>query len=169
MKRILFFTLIVLLLFGCNKEKYDSIPHGYYTVEYMNFAWGFQHTGWIIDSEGNVMSFDLPSNWNREDSLGYISEADLIDNLSQCNEKIDKVTSRRLYLNNKLIDGAANGTFSERENTSNDAGGMEFSCYQFDQELNLYKKVTLNVEGDWSYHNESEEAEKITKWMKKIK
>ena len=169
MKQNIFYTVIILLFLSCNKEKYDSIPHGYYTVEYTNMAWGYQYNGWIIDADGNVMSFNLPtSNWNGTDSLGFISETDLLNNIAMCDTSIEKVTERKLYLNNKLIQGAAMGTLTEKKNTSNDAGSTKYSCYYYDIEMDAFKKVLLNVEGDWSYHNESTEAKKITTWMKKI-
>jgi len=168
MKQTIIITIVLFCLLGCNKKKYESIPHGYYTFEVENWAWGHQHNGWIIDADGNVMSFNLPANWKRPDSLGFISEEDILDNLSKCKNKIKNITARKLYENNKLLEGAAIGSFSEKENTANDMGWIQYSCYQFDVEKGLYKKIKLHVEGDWSFHNESNEAKEITAWMKKI-
>ncbi len=167
MNRYLLFTLFILSLFSCTK-KYESLPHGYYTMEFHNFAWGEQHDGWMIDKDGNIMSFNLPEEWNYADSLGYISEEHLQENLARCTEKLGKTTKRRLYLNNKLIAAAAEGTLSERKNIGADMGATTYLCYQYDKEKNLYKRVVLDTEGDWSYYNQSQEAKEITRWMKQF-
>ncbi|PIR12635.1 MAG: hypothetical protein COV50_07910, partial [Flavobacteriales bacterium CG11_big_fil_rev_8_21_14_0_20_35_7] len=31
---------------------------------YINFAWGKVHTGFLIDSVGNVFCYNLPQHWN---------------------------------------------------------------------------------------------------------
>ncbi|MFT5822371.1 MAG: hypothetical protein ACI8ZM_003627 [Crocinitomix sp.] len=168
MKKTFLLAIFTLILLGCNKEKYDSIPHGYYTMEYQNWAWGYSHSGWIIDSEGNVNSFNLPNDWNGPDSLGYISESQLIENISNCDSKIGSVSKRTLYTHNKLINDAATGSNSEPESNGADIGRYAYYCYQFDTDAGLYKGVVLEVDGDWSYHNESNAAKSIAKWMKKI-
>lgn len=169
MKNYLFIiSFIAYSLLGCNKEKFDSLPHGYYTLEHENWAWGYSHSGWIIDTDGNVMTFDLPSKWNREDSLGYISESALLENISYCNKKAEKVSKRKLYKHNQLIAGAANGKISLHDNTTADMGTRQYTCYWYDETRNLYKRVILKIEGDMEAVNESKNAAKIVDWMKKI-
>ncbi len=52
----IFFILVAsLLITGCKKnvvinEKQTML----FQVDYVNYAWGYQHTGFIIDNEGNV-------------------------------------------------------------------------------------------------------------------
>jgi hypothetical protein len=166
MKKIILISIVILALLGCNKNKFDSIPHGYYTMEYYNWAWGYSHSGWIIDKGGDVMSFNLPDSWQNIDSTGHISEADLIENISNCDSKTNEISKSTLYKYNKLIDQAADGTISEPVNVGNDAGGTGLYCYQYNADLGLYKRVLLDVEGDWRYHNESSQAKTITKWLK---
>lgn len=168
MKQLFLISFIACVLLGCNKEKFDSLPHGYYTLEYENWAWGYQHSGWIVDEDGNIMSFDLPSKWSKEDSSGYIAESALLENISYCNKKVAKVSKRKLYKNNQLIDGAANGKLSSRNGSSRDGGVHRYNCYQYDKTRDLYKKIILKIEGDMEVVNESENAAKIVAWMKKI-
>ncbi|NOQ71773.1 MAG: hypothetical protein GQ574_07225 [Crocinitomix sp.] len=168
MKKLFLLAIFSLILLGCNKEKYDSIPHGYYTMVYQNFAWGYTFNGWMIDSDGNVNSFNLPEGMNGADSLGYISESELIENISNCDGIIGSVTKRKLYTQNKLINKAANGAFSEGTSHGADMGQYSYYCYQFDTDVGRYKRILLHTEGDWSYYNESNEAKAITRWMKKI-
>lgn len=163
---ILFFIWPV--IFCCNKEDLGTIPHGYFTFEYINYAWGYQHSGWIIDSTGIVKGFNLPEFWNYTDASGYISKSELEENLIYCTTMIDEVSEKTLNKYNNLIDAASKGSLSEIKNIGQDGGGLEYCCYLFDSNLNLYKKVTIDVQGDQSYYNKSHAAKDILKWMKKL-
>ena len=167
MKKQIILSFFILLLLACSK-KYSSIPHGYFTYEYQNAAWGPQHELWVIDAEGKALSFDKPDIWHHPDSLGYIGVEQLLANLANSSVELNKVSKRKLYKNNKLIKGASKGSFSEKSNTSYDMGASTFSCYHYDSEKGKYKKVILAVEGDWSYANLSKEAKEIVYWMKSI-
>lgn len=167
MKRQLLYPLFLLVLIGCSK-KYSSIPHGYYTMVHQNAAWGQQFGGWMINAEGEVLSFDKPSTWHKADSLGYISEAFLLENIANCEAELHKVSKRKVYKNNQLIAGAAKGSFSDESNSGNDAGTWMYTCFQYDAEKGLYKQVILAVDGDFSYANLSDEAAEIVKWMKSL-
>lgn len=167
MKRQILFPLLVLVLFACTK-KYSSIPHGYYTLEYKNAAWGPQYSIWMINSDGEIWSSTSPSNWHQVDSLGYISEALLMENIQKCDTQKGKTSKRKMYKHNKLINGAANGTLSDQTNSGNDAGTWTYTCYKYDEAKGLYKQIILAVEGDFAYSNTSSEAQEITTWMKSL-
>lgn len=167
MKHKIHFAFIFLILFGCQK-KYASIEHGFFTFEYKNAAWGQQYKGWMINSEGKVLSFESPQKWNKVDSNGYITPALLEENINSCDSELEKVSKRKMYKYNKLISGASIGSYSEKSNTAYDLGTSTYSCYTFDKEKGQYKKVILAVEGDFSYKNTSSEAEKIMNWLKEI-
>ena len=168
-------ALLCLLVFtgsflGCNKEathlKISS--HGYFTMQHQNHAWSYQHYGWIINKDGIAMSFNMPSKWNYEDSLGYISESKLLENLSYCNKQIAHVSKHALYKNNSMIEDASKRTGSLKPGTTKDGGISQYSCYLYDSSKYLYKKVTVKAEGDLTYINESNEAKQIYEWMKGI-
>lgn len=169
MKKLGLFLLVSIILISCSKKDDDEVHHGYFTYEYQNWAWGYQHEGWMMDEKGKVNSFNLPEHWNGVDSLGYISEVELIENLEFCESKIDQVSSSQLLNKNQLISAAVNGEYSERQNTAYDAGSIQYVCYYWESALNSYKRVVLEESGDISYQNLSTEAQEITKWMKKIK
>lgn len=169
MKKLFLLPIIFLILLGCNKEEFDSIPHGYYTQEYKNCAWGIQHSGWIIDSDGKVMSFDKPNMWNDVDLQGYISKDQIIENIANCDKKINRISKKRLLEKNKLIKDAALGTFSDTLIAACDKGKMDYYyCYLYDNTLGMYKKIRLSTEGDDEYHNESSAAKTIDAWMKDL-
>lgn len=165
-------TLLVLMLLpviflSCSKRNYENVPHSYFTKEYVNTAWGYSHQGWMIDDEGAVRSFNMPDNWHDVDSLGYISAADLQDNLASCNVTIDKVSKLKLNQQNRAVGEASEGTVTSPENTAYDLGQTEYFCYIYMDAVSMYKKVLLAAEGDFTYYNTSSAASDITKWMKK--
>lgn len=165
-------TIILFILFfsvtGCYKENFNKTPNGYYTLEQTNYAWGYHKSGWMIDMQGNIMSFNLPSKWNYTDTSGFITENKLIENISNCENKIGEISKNELYRFSFLINKAIEGNMTEKINVGNDAGQYQYSCYKFDANSGLYKKVILSVEGDFRYHNENFEAIEISEWMKKL-
>ena len=140
----------------------------YFEYEYINYAWGFQHNGWIIDEEGNVRSFKLPEDWQYPDSSGMISEAALLYNIKQTDSIIAVVDSTELDKYTALITGARDGRISVRENTAADAGSASLHAYLYDEEKDAYLKIFLASSGDWSSENESYNARKLVKWLKEF-
>ena len=70
--------LLLVGLTGCEKEG----DNGYeapgdqpvlFEYRYVNHAWGYSENGWLIDSKGNMKSYDLPKDFNLPDSSGYIT------------------------------------------------------------------------------------------------
>ena len=46
-----------------------------FQLEYVNYAWGYQHNGFIIDNEGNVLTYSNPENWNFPDKDFSLTES----------------------------------------------------------------------------------------------
>ena len=55
----------VLLLPACSNEEFP-VPDDqeiFFEVNYVNYAWGFQNDGFLIDKMGRVRTFDKPKEW----------------------------------------------------------------------------------------------------------
>jgi len=88
-------VICVVLLMSCEKQEVnDTFPNArqlvLFQVEYINYAWGFSHSGFLIDSSGVVSLFKYPGDWHHPDSAGYISISDMEDNIRQ----LDTITFR---------------------------------------------------------------------------
>jgi len=66
--RLLFILgLMIFSLTNCEKDN-DGTDISmtnqriYFQYDYINFAWGYQHSGWLIDSSGNVHCYNKPDN-----------------------------------------------------------------------------------------------------------
>jgi len=169
-KITLFVVLLpVLLLGGCQKTnlriKSDQII--FFEFERHNYAWVFQHNGWMIDNSGKIFGYNLPDAWTLPDSAGYISETGLEMNLSQTDTLFNyQIGTSELSQKIKLIPWAAKGKLSERKQVMSDAGVGGFYCYVWDGSKNKYKKVLLEIKGDWEQTNLSYEAHTLVTWLK---
>jgi|WetSurMetagenome_2_1015567.scaffolds.fasta_scaffold104495_2 hypothetical protein len=169
---IIIWTLVISGLVSCQKKD-NSISEVFpntnqlvlFQVEYSNYAWGYSHNGIIIDSSGNVGYFKYPKNWHDMDSLGYISESEMNDNLSQIDTIYLTVDKNTLLRNFNLVQYAAEGEISIPESTGADMGETVYSAFIYDPVSRKYKQVLINQFGDWSRNNKSREANQILHWL----
>jgi hypothetical protein len=159
----------VFIVYSCKKDDplSDKGQPVYFQYSYVNYAWGYQHSGWLIDNKGNVNYYNLPNNWRYEDSDG-ISYDDLIYNLSQADSVIAKIDLQVLNEKIKLIHEAIGGTVSPRVNTAYDAGGSTLSAFYYDNITKKYRSVILAESGDFSSYNKSAAAIQLTNWLKQF-
>ena len=167
-------TAIIILatIFTSCEEQFNSLAEidqpVLFKVEYMNFAWGYDHEGYIIDKTGSVRSFDRDDEWNFPDDNGYISISELTENVDQLPEVSQTVDSDLLlkYFNKMhRVDPEA---LTDRENVSVDAGSTRYSGFILESKQDTCREVVLKVVGDWSYENTSREAKQIYKWLSEI-
>lgn len=173
MKSYLLPTMILLLLglTGCDKdgiEDYEA-PEDQpvlFEYRYVNLAWGYFENGWLIDSKGNINSYNLPVEFNIPDSNGYISREDLLHNLNQTDSITFTFGTKDLDYYTGLISGAAKGKVGEAESIAADAGSSVLSCYLYDADKDMYQYIFLASSGDWQQFNQSGEAKILINWMK---
>lgn len=169
--KVAFLFVFILFLSGC--EKNDQSNYGLkqlvlFQVEYVNYAWGYSHSGIVIDSTGNVGYFRLPENWHSPDSLGYISESDMNDNFRQLNDVPVTVTKEALVKYYSMLPEASQGKLSKPVNRMADAGATVYSGFLYFPSIKKYKQVLIRQWGDWEIENYSPEAEEIFKWLKNV-
>lgn len=161
-------TLMAAISFSSCKKNDSDFDHSYFMYSYTNMAWVYQHEGWVVDKDGQVLKFDKPEDWKNADEDDYISKSDLLDNLKQCSETGVSVSQSVLDEKNSLVPSAANGSLSSPKNTLVDAGSLVCECFLYQPRSKRYKRITLDVRGDWSYHNNSDDAKKLVEWMNEI-
>lgn len=167
--RILLFA-IVLFFFSCDDKVEITNQRVFFEVHYVNFAWSYSNRGILIDSMGNVSSFDLKTNnrWNYPDSLGYISCEAMNENVTLCDSVVKQISNDSLSFYVKQIDEAARGKISEPVGVMYDAGGIEFIAYTFDHKTDRYKKVLLHQWGDFQITNNAPEAQNLHQWLMRV-
>lgn len=168
MKRIIYYVVLAgMVLSGCEKDTCGCLEDQpvLFEYRYINFAWGTQDHGWLIDDKGIVRAFNLQDDFRLPDSTGFISRRDLVHNLSLTDSTMAVVEPDELNFYADLIPGAAEGEIGESQNIAADAGSAVFSCYLYDQDADAYRYVFLAQSGDWEQFNLSGEAGILVDWL----
>lgn len=163
--------LYTVVSISCEKDNYQILSDQpvLFQFNYINYAWGYQHTGWFIDPYGSIHGYNLPNKWVFPESDGYISKIDLLTNLRSADkEYVYRISSSELATYTNLIIRASNGAISDLVNAACDAGVASYNCYIWDTGKQKYKAVLLKQDGDFEQKNTSKEAEKITDWLEEI-
>ena len=170
MKKLLAGTGMIALLFllmqtqGCEEYPYDP-QEVIFESHYINHAWGYQNSGFIIDSEGNLRTFNLPEEWNHPDSEGYISREAMEQNLACLGEATCTVSRYDMNYYAEKLFRARDGKITDPEHTAYDAGVRTFGGYLYEPLKNRYRYVFIYQWGDFTRENTAREAEMIREWM----
>lgn len=148
-----------------NKKNDNSDLIVLFQYEYMNWAWGYSHSGWFIDNHGNVKGYNLPDHWKWTDSLGYITYDSLIYNYNQSDTLYCQIDTTTLYEKSQLIDETINGNLSDLNCHGADIGGMALYCYSWDRIKYKYKRQLLAETGDCEQINTTPEAIQLTDYL----
>ena len=169
MKAAIVFIICVILL-GCEKEKFLAGDKSFLFIsEYYNYAWGFQHWGWVIDNKGKLRTFKLPEKWHDVDKDGYLTEAEMLENYAQTD--LSSVTIDSKELNAKVLQlyMAAGGKLSDPKSEMFDAGIVTYSGFIYVSKIGKYKRILLKQTGDIYIENQSQPAKDLYNWMLNIR
>jgi hypothetical protein len=168
-KNILLLLLVVIFISGCNKKPVIA-DHQliYFQFEYINYAWGFQHTGFIIDNEGKVLTFKNPQNWNFPDNNFNLAESQIRDNIGNCHYSGVTIPQDDFKKYVSYIKNISSSKITALKNVAADAGTTEYICYLYSQDSNNYKGYLIKQEGDFTCENLNFYSKKVAAWLKNI-
>lgn len=164
--RLLFVFTLFFSAFSCQKTDdvfFAATDEIVFQFEYINYAWGKQHYGFFITSDGTKYSYNNPENWIfQEDS--QIKADDFLINLASCtNEgKIDLTELNRMKT---LVLKVDETQLSKSRNTMYDAGNENYSFYVKDSAKGTFRQITLLNRGDFFQKNSDEDAVEIADWL----
>jgi len=177
MKKYFFLAVVLISLIGCfqindfGRREVDPPMLGsplIFQSEYTNHAWGYSHFGWMMDGSGLVKRFQKNAPWVVTDSLGYISEIDMQKNLNVCDSLLEHVALSELsYYTFKALT-CIDGPMTKPKMTMADAGEHIYAFYRYEADRKRYKRVILNMTGDWSQENLAPNSKEVVDWMKAI-
>jgi hypothetical protein len=165
------FTLffLTLIISGCKKNVAINEKQAIlFQVDYVNYAWGYQHNGIIIDSEGNILSYKNPQNWNFTDKDLNITETQVRDNMAICLNSGKKISSDELKKYAGYIKNISLSKVTAPKNVAADAGSLVYTCYQYSEKSGTYKGSTIKTEGDFTSENLNFYSKKVSVWLKSI-
>jgi len=168
MKAKIFILFFIIFLTGCKKEDDFLINPDqeiYFQVVGLNYAWIFRHAGWMIDSAGAVRGYNLPKVWNWVDSLGYITNSKMKENIEQLDTTFTKIERDTLEKYINKIYKASKGPITDPVTQMFDAGTARYTAYLYNSRTQKYKEVIIKQIGDQFIDNKSLEANQIYNWL----
>jgi uncharacterized Fe-S cluster protein YjdI len=173
MKRVFLYltivTVAVLIFTGCKKNyTVSNDVELYFQMDYLNYAWGYQHSGYIIKGNGEVLTYDNPEKWNFPDSNFIITADQVAENLAMCSPAGIAIPVNELAKYTSHIGNIASSKVSALRNVAADAGSTQFICYEVSGEEKNYKGYLIKMEGDFTCENLNFFSKKVVSWMKEI-
>ena len=168
--KILTVLLATMLMAGCKKNyAVNEKQHILFQYEYVNYAWGYNHEGFFIDDEGNIMTYKNPEGWIFHDQNYNLTENQLDENISKCTKSEITISKEELVRLSSHIRNIASSKVTAIKSAGADAGTSVFICYEFNEESSLYKGFLIKMEGDFSCENLNFYSKKVSLWLKDIK
>lgn len=168
-EKIFLLVLLAVIMAGCKKNIAISNRQAIlFEFEYVNYAWNYQHYGFFIDNEGNVLTYNNPESWNFPDRELRISEDQVAENLSMCTHSGIRIPKSELQKYSNHIKNIASSKVSAIKNAADDAGSAEYICYHYSENSGMYKGTIIKMEGDFTCENLNFYSKKVAEWMKNI-
>ena len=139
-----------------------------FQFEYINYAWGYQHTGYFIDKEGNVLTYHNPQEWNFPDNDLLLSDKLFAENIARCSLSSMKISKEELQKYSNYIKNISSSKVTALKNIAADAGSSEFICFQMSEKTGQYKGYVIKMEGNFTCENLNFFSKKVVSWMKGI-
>jgi hypothetical protein len=166
--KLIFLLFLTISVTGCKKNIISDRQAILFEFEYVNYTLNYQHYGFIIDNEGNVLSYNNPESWNFPDRELRISENQVADNLSACTDTGIRIPKPELQKYSNHIKNIASSKITALKNEADDAGSAEYICYQYSESSGMYKGTIIKMEGDFTCENLNFFSKKVAEWMKNI-
>jgi hypothetical protein len=168
--KIFFITLLCLTSAGCKKAyNISNKQEILFQFDYVNYAWGYQHNGFIITKEGEVLTYNNPEVWNFPDKDFSLTIEEVNENIGYCLNSGKKISKAELQKYSNYIKNIASSKVTAPKNVAADAGSTEFICYQFSENTGIYKGYIIKTEGDFRSENLNFYSKKVVLWMRTIK
>jgi hypothetical protein len=139
-----------------------------FQTEYINYAWGYQHQGFIIDNNGNVLTYNLPVKWNFPHNDSILTAEQVDENLSACVPSGIRIPPSELQKYINYIDNISLSKVSRPVSVGADMGSMAYYCFRFSESTNSYKASIIKMEGDIEYENFNFYSKRVITWLKGI-
>lgn len=167
--KIFLFLLTAFFSTGCRKNIVINEKQAIlFQVDYVNYAWGYQHNGFMVDNEGNVLRYKNPQSWNFPDKDFNLSESQVSENLKVCDYSGKRISKDELQKYANYIKNISSSKITALKNVAADAGSLEYICYQFSEKSGNYKGYLIKMEGDFTCENLNFYSKRVSLWLKNI-
>jgi hypothetical protein len=172
MRFILFLTFFVIsatALESCRKVNIlNSDQKILFQFSYVNYAWGVNNQGFIIDNQGNILTYNQPEKWNFPDRNFNLTEEQVAENLSYCTSTGRKVTDAELQKYASYISNLAASKVTAKKAVAADMGTFNYYCFSYSPAGSSYRQVTIRTQGDFECENLNFYTKKVVEWMNQM-
>src|SRR5262245_42455142 len=138
--------------------------------EYVNMAWGYQRRGVVLDTLGNIWTYNIKSSpnalvnpWSPKD-LANMSEEELKLRYNGATVA-GKVPVEEIAQHLPLVAEAAKATPTEPKGVGADMGANTLYCFTYDAAKRTYAQVLIDQKGDFESTNPSDAAKQLATWL----
>jgi hypothetical protein len=176
MKRIAWAPLMVFSLSACEEPvaAYEpAFPPQRWVcgIEYVNFAWGYQRKGAVLDSEGHLWRYDfkgspasLPNPWQPKD-LTALTEEELSVRYNGAVDTGKRVDRADIAHRLPAIVHASKARPTEPRQAGADMGSHTVYCLARNELAGTYRQVLIDQKGDFESTNPSPAAKELAGWL----
>lgn len=148
-----------------------AVPGAYvFETSYVNYAWGYQHSGLVIESSFGAYAYDYGEGdptWE-DPSGGAFSADELSKKYAPGRRFLARVPLDELVAMQALIEPASKGPYSTPQSGGADRGQTHQVAFLFDPDTATHRPVLLAADGDLISKNLSEEAQTLLDRLSKI-
>ena len=154
---------------GCRKNITASNNQSLlFEYDFVSYSLDYKHSGFLIDGEGNVYTFNNPEKWNFPGRDLRISESQVAENMSMCARSGIKIPPAELQKYSSHIVNIAASKITALKKSADSAGSGEFRCYSYSESSGIYKGTVIKMEGDFTCENLNFYSRKVVDWMRNI-
>jgi hypothetical protein len=139
-----------------------------FQYSYVNYAWGLNNQGFLIDNEGNLLVYNQPEKWNFPDKNSTLSQAQVAENLTYCTATGRKVTDAELQKFASYITNLAASKVTNKKAVAADMGTFNYYCFSYSPGSSSYRQITIKTQGDFECENLNFYSKKVVEWMNQM-
>ena len=178
MRKILiysFFFLASIIFFLSCEKNYSSLTQDIqidspilFAKIYVNYAWGYQYSGWYVDLEGQIYEFDEDIEPKLDITHNAtISEEVLLESLQSASKTEVYLDLHVLSEMIKLINPSCQGKLTDPQNVCMDFGKISYFTFIRNQKGDIYRSILVYQAGDWALKNLQPEAKELFVLLRK--
>jgi hypothetical protein len=159
----------MVFLTGCKKDQHNISESQkiLFMYDYNNVVTG-QHNGFLIDNQGDVLTYNNPENWNYHDKHYVLTDKEVTENIKKCELSGNKIPKEELHKYSNYIRNIASSKVSARRIVEDGTGITEFICFQYFENTGTYKGNLIKLEGSSTSENLNFYSKRVTAWMRDI-
>ena len=138
-----------------------------FEVEYTN-TWGYVLTGFYVDNEGNVFSYDHSDEEWQPNHTTFYTEKELQEKYSHSKQLVKTIDPKILSEQYGLVKEASRGPWSEPFSRCFDVGRLTYLAYSYEAQTGKYEPVILQRAGSMAQKNLSGSASSLFEWLNTI-